>query len=241
MAIRSQVYRDPQLGMVHVTAKASNRRMIARWKSGELHVSVPTGLSVTEYNRVMDGWRQQLMSTKPQAAFYDGWYRQFELFDVEIVTDPSLADRIACGYVDRNPAHFRIRVGDALKYDNPEVEKTINSYLRHAPKPHFRKHIYEPAVEIVRELGLQNRVHSIRAGHGLRRMGTCSSTGVITLSYELGYLPEHLRRYIILHELAHLEHMNHSAAFHAHANMLMGGREAALEREFKAFRLPFTK
>lgn len=241
MAVKSQIYRDAQLGLVHVSAKVSNRRMIARWKSGELHVSVPAGITAEEYNRVMEGWREQLMRTKPGAAFFDGWYRKYELFDVQIVTDPSLTDIVSCGYVDRDPAHFRIRIGRELKYDNPEVEKTINAYLRHAPKPHFLRHIYEPAVEIIRQLGLQNRVREVRAGHGLRRMGTCSASGVITLSYELGYLPEHLRRYIILHELAHLEHMDHSAAFHAHANLLMGGREADLEREFRAFRFPFSK
>lgn len=58
-----------------------------------------------------------------------------------------------------------------------------------------------------------------------RRWGSCSSTGVVTfntLMMQLSY--EHID-YIIVHELAHLKHMNHSKAFHALVRSVLGNEQ----------------
>ncbi|MCH8523158.1 MAG: M48 family metallopeptidase [Balneolales bacterium] len=45
------------------------------------------------------------------------------------------------------------------------------------------------------------------------KWGTCSSKGNISLNWRLVKCPEFIRRYIIIHELCHTVHMNHSKAF----------------------------
>ena len=47
------------------------------------------------------------------------------------------------------------------------------------------------------------------------RFGSCSSKGNISYSYRLMLYPEAAREYVVVHELAHLVHMNHSPAFYA--------------------------
>ncbi len=45
------------------------------------------------------------------------------------------------------------------------------------------------------------------------RWGSCSSTGTMSFSWRLAFAPVDVMRYVIMHELAHMKHMNHSDEF----------------------------
>ena len=55
----------------------------------------------------------------------------------------------------------------------------------------------------------------IRITSAQRRFGSCSSEGHICYSWRLMQYPPEAIDYVVVHELAHLKHMNHSQAFHA--------------------------
>ena len=77
--------------------------------------------------------------------------------------------------------------------------------------------------------------------HNKSNWGSCSVRGNINLNLNLMRLPEDLRDYILLHELAHLRHANHGPAFHALLEQLCqdctGRSEKALAKEIKSYRL----
>lgn len=74
------------------------------------------------------------------------------------------------------------------------------------------------------EVYLPKKIHELSLIHGHHyknisvravktRWGSCSSTKNINLSIWLMQLPEILIEYVLCHELAHLEHQHHQAAF----------------------------
>lgn len=67
------------------------------------------------------------------------------------------------------------------------------------------------------------------------RWGSCSSRNDISLSIFLVRLPLPLIEYVIVHELCHTCHKDHSARFHALADTLLGGREKELAREIRRY------
>ena len=68
------------------------------------------------------------------------------------------------------------------------------------------------------------------------KWGCCTSQNNLSLSLFLMALPTHLQEFVVLHELCHTVHHNHSAEFHALLNKVTGGREKELNRQLKGIR-----
>lgn len=114
---------------------------------------------------------------------------------------------------------------------------------RNAGRPTYTREEIERLRHEARE-ALPLRVEALAALHGFRygrvsirasrtRWGSCSARNDLSLSLFLMTLPPHLRDFVILHELCHTVHHNHSAAFHALLDRCVEGHEARLRRELR--------
>ena len=54
------------------------------------------------------------------------------------------------------------------------------------------------------------------------RWGSCSTTGTMSFSWRLAFAPRDVMRYVVMHELAHRVHMDHSPAFWHTVSQLYG-------------------
>ena len=82
-----------------------------------------------------------------------------------------------------------------------------------APRREARKVPPVRPAELAAEHGFEYK--QVRIKHNVSNWGSCSSKGNINLNLNLMRLPEHLRDYVMLHELCHLRHLDHGPAFQA--------------------------
>ena len=78
--------------------------------------------------------------------------------------------------------------------------------------------------------------NKVRIKHNSSNWGSCSELGNINLNLNLMRLPEHLRDFVMLHELCHLRYLNHGPEFHALLESVCPGHRT-LARELKTYRL----
>ena len=96
---------------------------------------------------------------------------------------------------------------------------------------------------------LPTRVEELARLHGFRygrvtirasrtKWGCCTGDNNLSLSLFLMTLPPHLRDFVLLHELCHTVHHDHSPYFHALLDRLTGGNEKLLSRELRSYSIP---
>jgi predicted metal-dependent hydrolase len=71
---------------------------------------------------------------------------------------------------------------------------------------------------------------AVGVGDAATRWGSCSSTRRIRYSWRLILAPPEVRRYVVAHEVAHLEHLNHGPQFKALERELYAGDIAGAQR-----------
>jgi predicted metal-dependent hydrolase len=134
---------------------------------------------------------------------------------------PIVASGARPGVVSLGGREFRVRA--------------VSDDLRPSLEAHFKR---------IARVELAARAWELAATHGIRirrvsirnqrtRWGSCSAGGTISLNWRLVQAPPAVADYVVLHELAHTRHMNHSDRFwNAVAELCPGWREA--ERWLKA-------
>jgi len=114
------------------------------------------------------------------------------------------------------PTHKRLKLLESdentllLEGDIKEKEalrQALNTWV----KKQGQKHLKHWLASVANEMDLNYSAVSIRLQK--KRWGSCSAKGGISLNAALLFLPDFLVRHVLIHELAHLKHLNHSVRF----------------------------
>jgi predicted metal-dependent hydrolase len=126
-----------------------------------------------------------------------------------------------------------------LASSGEERRKAMHKFYRIQAQLHLRERLEFFAAR----MGRRFSALSIRGQN--TRWGSCTSEGKISLNWKLLACPEEVIDYVVIHELAHLSHMDHSPRFWAVVAEHHGGWRAAKrwlkEHEFQIgvqFRAP---
>ena len=85
-------------------------------------------------------------------------------------------------------------------------------------KKEARRRYGQMAVDLAAQIGERPAAVTLRDTKS--RWGSCSKSRRISLSWRLAFAPAEVARYVIVHEVAHLKHFDHSPAFWATVAML---------------------
>jgi predicted metal-dependent hydrolase len=117
--------------------------------------------------------------------------------------------RISLRLVERN---FILEVPETLADpETPEVQEKLRHILRKHYQNMARKLLPKRAEFWARQTGLEPRKILLRAPK--TRWGSCSPSGSISLNWKLICAKPATIDYVIVHELCHLRHLNHSRNF----------------------------
>lgn len=236
-------YRHPELGDVRVTVNGRARSIVARWNGAELRITIPPMLPAAEYNSFIERYSPRLLQTKPEPRFAIGDIIDTCEVDFSVVHGWEDDKDIFMTSVEKNPVrskfknyYIHLSTLAAEQIATAEVQGYINRLILVGAKEATARFVLPRARQLAAEVGQRPLAWAIKESR--TRLGSCSSSGIITISPRLIFLPGELRDFVVYHELAHLSEMNHSANFHAVCNTYCSGREEELRQRLRRFRFP---
>lgn len=128
-------------------------------------------------------------------------YYMGKSYYVEMITNKAV-DSISIDFT-----HSKFHITTPPKYSEVELNNAIENFY----KEKAQEKIIPLTKKWAKIMGVEPEHVSFR--YSKNRWGSCSSTNRISFNYHLVKLSSSLIEYVVIHELAHIEHKNHSKNF----------------------------
>lgn len=198
---------DP-LPFTYTVTRKSIKHLYLRIREGKVSVSANKQVSqadIEQFVRSKSSWIQkQLTHTSKQNNLTDSTatvYLLGKAYPVQIHTDQY--SKKESMEIKNQTAHFIL---------NTQAEHWILQSLR----DNYYKDLCNTVItSIVNSYAGKMQCYPTKLSyrHNKTRWGSCSSRNTLSLNTRLMMLPKAMITYVVIHELAHIRHKNHSSAF----------------------------
>lgn len=202
------VIQDNEFGKITVRRNAQARHIRIRVApNGSLRVSAPLYTPTFLIKRMIASSRNELRamleSTTPQLSYENG---------STIGKSHSLLIREGSSLqVERHGLQIIVSLPRGADIDHQDVQALLREQIIAALRREAKGYLPKRLKYLADKYGFSYK--KVRFSHAGSRWGSCSSTGTISLNIALMKLPFELIDYVIIHELAHTRHMDHSPEF----------------------------
>ncbi|MCB8994711.1 MAG: M48 family metallopeptidase [Bacteroidales bacterium] len=226
------------LGDISFKKSRRARRLSIRIRSfNDVRVSIPYYSSFRQAEAFVSSKSTWIQKTQALLLEKAGAVTIFnELTEFSTLRHDLKIERIDGNILKRKIADGKILV--SVPFTQEVSSKTVQSKIRTAILEAWRKEAKEILPERIAALALQHgfKFSGLSVKNMKTRWGSCTGKNSINLNLHLVRLPDHLRDYVILHELVHTVHKNHGKYFWSSLDKLCGNAKA-LARELKNYRL----
>ena len=228
---------DKELGVIVFSKNTRAKRLIIRLKADCVAVTLPHSSTYDDAMKFVQSKREWIIANKnkthkKQKLISNAEPLETLTFRVQIIP----AERENYFITLKNnilTIHYPQQISPESENAQKIFRKAVENALRHEAK-----RILPPMLKnLAAQYGFL--YDNVKISAGKTRWGSCSSRKNINLSYFLLTLPEHLIRYVLLHELCHTREMNHGADFWKLLNSITGNRAKLLAAEIKKYRTSF--
>lgn len=188
----------------------SHRKTVAiHIRAREVELRVPHGVdrhwlqnfAAEKTPWVLQTLQKQLHNARQQRILRSGLQIEVRGTPYEIVLNPAAKNQVvALG----NQLHIFSKQDEGAAY-----LKLLDQWL----KKQAALYMPQKTLEYIERLQPKRVLSEIRYRKTRSKWGHCDSTGVIQYNWLIMLAPPAVIDYLIAHEVSHLEHMNHSAAF----------------------------
>jgi predicted metal-dependent hydrolase len=207
-----------QLGSITYTHQISNRVRSYKLKidpGAGLVAVTPRRFSQTTLNSFIEKnteWIEKNLSKLTQKkAFFEteSTVRVFDvLYQKEVQIDPNSASRIVINS-DVQPNQPPSLIVSLQSPDQAKTKKLLTRFLKQTAE----QYVTPRTKQLAEKMNVQYT--KISYGEHKSQWGSCHISGALTFNWRLVHAPVAVIDYVIIHELAHRTHHNHSAAFWA--------------------------
>jgi len=224
---------DNDLGIINLTKNSRSKKIIIRIKNDCVAVTLPERSTYEEALKFVETKRDWILTHKNNIKTSRKNISNEEPFQTfTFCVKLQSADRKNY-FISLKNNLLTIEYPEKTNPESENAQKVFRKAIENGLRHEAKRVLPEMLGNLAKQHGFS--FVEVKINSSKSRWGSCSSKGSINLSFYMMLLPEHLIKYVLLHELCHTKEMNHGAKFWQLLNSISDNKAKQLSNETKKY------